>query len=964
MFNKKFIKFIPVFLVAVILAVLFIVKSQDGIAQKAYAIEPVQVYFSRVGYSERLTALDNLTPGDQLNLNLYFEVPTATRITGFDIEASFDANVLNFVSIAGGPGSSRFGDEIAPFDKSGNLLKGSRFISFGAQPVSEKLHIATVRFEVKQNIAGKIKFNFAHITSLVSPDWVLANLYDVNINQILAGGTTPGATSAGNLSGISSSSIPDGTWVQDSDVTFTGKVAARSNDFLNWVLQSYKWSKLDDSNSVNPFSVFWSTILKIVYAFSLFAILIGAFVIIATRGRNITLMRFIPRFIIVLLLITFSFSLIQLLYQVTDVIQEFFLRKADGTLINASDLLNIDFDYNNFIGYRLSGAIYDESVFISLLLAKLTALTYYIMAGTLLVRKIILWFFIIISPVFPLLLLYYPVRNTAKIWIGEFFRWLLYAPLFALFLSGLVSFWKIYIPLSFNYDKAKTGIIEYPTAVNILLGGPGQEVSKINSVNLPDTFILYVVSLLMLWAVIILPFILLRIFLDYLFSLSVNDTSTMKQFINTTFPILSKYGIIKNPEPPIGPSPEPPRSFGMARAIPFINKFAQPSMATSAKSLSFGQPFQMKTVNRLDDPVKNILRSVSINVPTMADIAKYETAMLSKEERKHGEATSVIERLEKIADPAKASTPQEVQQYNVIRDQLTRESSNRNSLASSILSVASKVLNKDRETTKVTERLQQIGNPSIVSDDAKRRDFEGVRNELTRESNNNNHFATSMLTSITSISSSSIPLEKKSEITKSVVEKLHEEKQKGNALASKVLSVVAPERTASALGKPAVYMSQGILGVVKPASVLPVVNRVQSVNIDDYETVKEMWQENYQKLDPPVTIDGTKKDRKTWINEDIEKITNTINLMVSTDSQKVNEGLEMVSDILPFLLIGGFSQTEIITYLKAKLQAAKAVLDEMDKKEEEEETQVEVQKAVEEKPKEMQAEAVVKNEAQ
>ena len=37
----------------------------------------------------------------------------------------------------------------------------------------------------------------------------------------------------------------------------------------------------------------------------------------------------------------------------------------------------------------------------------------------------------------------------------------------------------------------------------------------------------------------------------------------------------------------------------------------------------------------------------------------------------------------------------------------------------------------------------------------------------------------------------------------------------------------------------------------------------------------------------------------------------------------------MVSKILPFLLLGGFSKAEIVAYLKAKLEAAKKVMNEV-----------------------------------
>jgi len=115
-------------------------------------------------------------------------------------------------------------------------------------------------------------------------------------------------------------------------------------------------------------------------------------------------------------------------------------------------------------------------------------------------------------------------------------------------------------------------------------------------------------------------------------------------------------------------------------------------------------------------------------------------------------------------------------------------------------------------------------------------------------------------------------------------------------------------------------------------------NRVQAVSIDDYESVKKIWQENYLKLEPPKSIEGKQRNRKDWVLNDIDKISETINMLVSTDPQNISKGMETVGAILPFLLIGGFAQTEVIAYLKAKLEAAKSVLEDQTKKEEEEES--------------------------
>src|SRR6267154_1278324 len=90
--------------------------------------------------------------------------------------------------------------------------------------------------------------------------------------------------------------------------------------------------------------------------------------------------------------------------------------------------------------------------------------------------------------------------------------------------------------------------IEYPTAVNILLGGPRQVVSPDNSVNLVETFALYVVSLIMLWIVILLPWILLQIFLDYAQNFAPGDTAVMKTLVN----MASSRGGGPSPKPSVG----------------------------------------------------------------------------------------------------------------------------------------------------------------------------------------------------------------------------------------------------------------------------------------------------------------------------------------------------------------------------------------------------------------------------
>jgi len=327
-------------------------------------------------------------------------------------------------------------------------------------------------------------------------------------------------------------------WIADPDVTFAGKSSARAAQFVDWTLKNYQWSVNDI-----PLSDYWVKIRNIVYVLLILAILAASAVMIITHGNNVSVFSFIRLLFIAILLITLSFALIKTLYQLTDIFQGFFLN-ISGKTIGSSDIGSVQINYKDFQGLRLSGTENDEAVFTSVNLIKLTTITYMVMGGILLVRKIVLWFFIIISPIFPLLIFYIPLRNTAKIWIGEFFRWLLYAPLFSILLSGLVTLWKTQISvLPFKFIPNS---VQYPTAINILLGGPGQNVSLTNSLNNNDTFIQYIVALIMLWMVIFLPWLLLKIFLDYIGTVSLQNSNEVNSFIKTSLGRIPQPEFVKN----------------------------------------------------------------------------------------------------------------------------------------------------------------------------------------------------------------------------------------------------------------------------------------------------------------------------------------------------------------------------------------------------------------------------------
>ncbi len=770
---------------------------------------------------------------------------------------------------------------------------------------------------------------------------LFSTIFLLNLSSVFAQEINPVLTDETKVSRevLADESInPEDQWVRDADVTFVGKAGARSGEFLDWTLQRYNWSYVSQGQQ-NPIAGFWSEIRNIIYAFLILFVLGTAFMLIITRGKNITVMRFIPRFIFIVLLITFSFALIQFIYQVMDIIQGFFLTvpgsnqtcstiNANGC-ISQKNLLNIGFNYKDFQGFRIYGPEYDESVFISLLLVKLTSLTYYVMSGILILRKIILWFFIIISPIFPLLLFYSPIRNTAKIWVGEFFRWLLYGPLFAIFLAGLVQIWRSDTNIPLNFTK-NTEVV-YPTAINILLGGPQQILSLTNSINNKDTFALYIVAILMLWVVIILPFLLLQIFLDYINSLSEGEDNWFKQLTARGSSLMAK---VNPPTPPsVPPLPIKPFGAGLAKKMPFGAKIEIPrANADAASFMSQAANMQIKQANA------HIANLSNLSIPTMSDIAKYETSLMSHDLGRRQEVAKMHESLEKIANPKNIGTQTEREKYSSVKNQLVTEKLKGNNLAGSILTAStiasgaspSQVLGQVAENAKLTEIISQLAKPETIASVYDKQKATELKDKLLKAKADGDPLASSILATVD---------KGDGEVTEDLRQKLKEAKERGNSIASEVLQ------------------QAGITELGETHGTFPVINRVQSVNIDDYESVKKIWTENYHNLEVPKEIEGKLRSRKEWVKEDMQKIDETINLLASSDNKNVNKGMEEVGTILPFLLIGGFSQTEVIAYLKAKLEAAKTVFSEIGKKEEEEETMVEATQKKHVQPKEMHAQA-------
>jgi hypothetical protein len=316
----------------------------------------------------------------------------------------------------------------------------------------------------------------------------------------------------------------------------------------------------------------------------------------------------------------------------------------------------------------------------------------------------------------------------------------------------------------------------------------------------------------------------------------------------------------------------------------------------------------------------------NMSVPTMRDVARFDTAMVANKESQVHEISRVKDTLAQIANPASITSVTDKSKMTQIREQLVRESQAGNSMASTILN-ASKTMNvvnnsttnvANSVTNQMTEMLQKISNPQSVTNVTERQKYSTIKQSLTEASEKGDQFATTTLQNISTVVSATNP-EAKKEAVKKLKADIAEAEKQGNKVAAQVSQVVAQQTTQAAL---------------------PAQNTVQTVSLEDYEAVRKMWEKNYQTMDVPQSIDKGTVSRKDWIKDDINSISQTVNMLSSTDAEVVDQGLQEVSNILPFLMMGGFTLPEITAYLKAKQQAATDSLEQLSGKDEEEESMI------------------------
>ena len=187
-------------------------------------------------------------------------------------------------------------------------------------------------------------------------------------------------------------------WIEDPAVTDQGKADDRARQFIYWVTTHARYRQSSSLAKV------WGTARNLSYFFVILtAALLGLGIIIGQRTNfetGIKLWPAVTKILLVILYITFSATIVITIVQLSS-FDEIFIENLGG-----QDLFNIYFsgvsqekNYVDFVGCHDLNIRVQEAAKTEMIMLKLTNGSYYFMGGMLLIRKVILWFFLL-SPHF------------------------------------------------------------------------------------------------------------------------------------------------------------------------------------------------------------------------------------------------------------------------------------------------------------------------------------------------------------------------------------------------------------------------------------------------------------------------------------------------------------------------------------------------------------------------------------
>lgn len=723
-------------------------------------------------------------------------------------------------------------------------------------------------------------------------------------------------------------------WVQDPEVVAIGQNGERAKQLLWWV---FSHNSLDTHPSI--LSV-WTMSRNITYFLLVLAtVLVGLGIIIGQKNNfnlKINVSNQLLKVALLLLYITFSATFVIFLIQMSDIIMQFFIKS-----LGADKIFNIFFtnaDSSSYLaaserGYRdiaTTGCSNlslraSESVRFSKLIIMFTNVTYFVIGIIFILRKVVLWFMLIASPFIAILFPFPITHNTGILWIKLFFQWLFYGPLFGLFLGGVAKMWDSSNSIPFQFDFQRIGqetSFVFPTAISVSYNGPSikslTDINPMISSNYIDTFAEYLISLIMLWVVIILPWFLLRTFQDY----CCDGINSIKNILLSKMDTFK--GGINPPKPPLSPNK---LSTKMDMKI-YMNN----NIPLKAKIDNIDE---IKRANT--DEIK---KAMQISASKIVDVANFEI--------NSGLKDMATKNIEYLKNPMSAQTPTERQQYMHLRSELFERATKGDEAARRTLSAITN--NQTEQNSQKQELINSlpVSQPIVIQAATKA----GVSKEKVISTFQT--FYSSLMENEEAIdtlsTSANIPKDQTKAILKSVGkgENLSESADKLILNISKESGIV-DTKVKEVIEKLVIYLKenkQTLSSIAQRESIseeivnklllsyLPTSNSTQgnledsislpnNVTIEEYEQIKDMWINHYEKGEVPVS--DTVSNRNEWINGDSINITNILNKLLSSDNDLKKKALDEVNYILPIFLINNLKGGELLVYLKAKLEAAKQV---------------------------------------
>lgn len=147
----------------------------------------------------------------------------------------------------------------------------------------------------------------------------------------------------------------------------------------------------------------------------------------------------------------------------------------------------------------------EEYSIFAFLMILFTGLAYLGMALIFILRIVILWAMMIVSPMLFLLAIFRATRSYFFNWLGIYARWLFIGPLMALGISIVVNIWQtVGLPITSSYP----GLGEFGALTNIGFFLPGKNV--INNLSTTPQMMEYLLFLIMLYLPIFFAFMLTR----------------------------------------------------------------------------------------------------------------------------------------------------------------------------------------------------------------------------------------------------------------------------------------------------------------------------------------------------------------------------------------------------------------------------------------------------------------------